>query len=416
MNHPSSDELLAAEAFPLTSFPELNFSQVSASRSGSESVWRAVLPSGIEVEKKFSFDKNNQNFPLLNLTITFRNPKKEPLPIEDFRIGWSHGLGTIESEKKENERVTRILAYPSPTKEVVKFKAGEERADYRWMGIDNRYYLLAMLPKKGEFSRLITNKSKLNRGEIFLAVDKIVLSPGETKLFELQLYGGQKGYTELKKLGLALEYSVDFGTFGFLGKWALKAMNGLHKVTGNYGWTIILLTCALQVLLFPLSLKSYQSTAAMKKLQPKIQDLQKRYKEDPKRLNQEMLSLYKDKKTNPFGGCVPMILQIPVFWAFFTMLRNSYELRGTPWILWIKDLSQRDPYYVLPIVMGGGMFLQQKVTGNVGGDPTQAKMMSFMPIIFTFMFLNFPSGLVLYWLTNSILSIAIQFWCSKKYA
>ena len=162
-------------------------------------------------------------------------------------------------------------------------------------------------------------------------------------------------------------------------------------------------------------MKSYRSTAAMKKLQPKIQELQKRYKEDAKRLNQEMLSLYKESKTNPFGGCLPMILQIPVFWAFFTMLRNSYELRGTPWIFWIKDLSQHDPYYILPVVMGGGMFLQQKLSGSVG-DPTQAKVMMFMPIIFTAMFLNFPSGLVLYWLTNSILSISIQYWCTKKYA
>ena len=151
-----------------------------------------------------------------------------------------------------------------------------------------------------------------------------------------------------------------------------------------------------------------QSTQAMKKIQPKIQELQKRYKDDSKRLNQELLGLYKGAKTNPFGGCIPMVLQIPVFWAFFTMLRNAYELKGAPWIFWITDLSQKDPSYVLPVVMGGGMFLQQKISGTTGADPAQAKMMAFMPIIFTFMFLKFPSGLVLYWLTNSAFSILTQ--------
>ena len=211
----------------------------------------------------------------------------------------------------------------------------------------------------------------------------------------------------------------------FLGKWALKALYSIHKVTQNYGWSIIILTCILQVLLFPLSLKSYKSMALMKKLQPKILDIQTRYKDDSKRMNQEMIDLYKHAGTNPFGGCLPMIMQVPVFWAFFTMLRDAYELRGAHWIFWIKDLSQADTLFtdlfhlpftlgLLPLVMGGGMLAQQKISGSTG-DPTQAKMMMFMPFVFTFMFLKFPSGLVLYWLTNSIVSTATQYWCSRKY-
>ena len=340
---------------------------------------------------------------------------KSSAAVRDFNLGWDGGLGTVESEKKENRNVTRILAYPSLTKEVDKFKAGTYPQEYRWAGIDNRYYLLAFMPEQGHFDHIIADKSKTSPGVVKLATDPFFLSPGEAKVFELGIYAGPKGYTQLKKWGLGLENAVDFGYFGFLGKWALKAMNSLYSVTGNYGWAIILLTCFLQVIVFPLSMKSYQSTSAMKKLQPKIQELQKRHKDNPKQLNQEMLNLYKDAKTNPFGGCLPMVMQIPIFWAFFTMLRNSYELRGVPWVFWIKDLSKYDPYYVLPVIMGGGMFVQQRISGS-SADPTQAQMMMFMPIIFTFMFLKFPSGLVLYWLTNSLLSITSQYWFSKKYA
>jgi YidC/Oxa1 family membrane protein insertase len=276
-----------------------------------------------------------------------------------------------------------------------------------------------MLPLQGPLAGIIGEKTKHNPGELKGLTQSLSLAPGETRSFEFQLYGGSKGYTQLKKLGLNLEHAVDFGYFGFLGKWALKAMDTLHRITGNYGWAIVILTCFLQVLLLPLSIKSYTSMAAMKKLQPKIQELQKRYKGKPKELNQETMNLYKSSGTNPFGGCLPMILQIPVFWAFFTMLRNSFELRGAPWIFWIHDLSQKDPYYVLPILMGLGMLIQQKMSGQsggVGGDPMQAKIMMFLPVIFTLMFLKFPSGLVLYWFTNSLLSMSIQWGCAKRYA
>ncbi|OGR53720.1 MAG: hypothetical protein A2034_03405 [Elusimicrobia bacterium GWA2_38_7] len=410
-----------ADSFPLTTLPELQFKEVRYAKLGSgqiSSVWKAELDSGLEIEKSYFLGDergSEEESYFSKMVLVFRNLSKNPIVLENFKLGWQGGLGTTKSELKENQSVTRLLAYPSPTKEVIKFKSGKENADFTWAGIDNRYYLFAFLPKQGQLDHILTEKSKTNSGEVFLATDRLEISSGESKTYAFKLYGGPKGYTHLKELGLGLEHAVDFGYFGFLGKWALKVLNALKKTTGNYGWAIILLTCALQLLLFPLSMKSYRSTAAMKKLQPKIQELQKRYKEDAKRLNQEMLSLYKESKTNPFGGCLPMILQIPVFWAFFTMLRNSYELRGTPWIFWIKDLSQHDPYYILPVVMGGGMFLQQKLSGSVG-DPTQAKVMMFMPIIFTAMFLNFPSGLVLYWLTNSILSISIQYWCTKKYA
>lgn len=171
----------------------------------------------------------------------------------------------------------------------------------------------------------------------------------------------------------------------------------------------------------PLTIKSFKASAAMKRLQPHIKSLQEKFKSDPKRLNVEMLNLYKTQKINPLGGCLPMLLQLPIFWALFTTLRNAYELRGASWILWVKDLSAPDtllhlgtiPLNVLPLVMGVGMFLQQKMM-SVSSDPTQQSMMYMMPVIFTFMFWGFPSGLVLYWLTNSILTMIEQYYIMRR--
>jgi len=183
----------------------------------------------------------------------------------------------------------------------------------------------------------------------------------------------------------------------------------------------VLLTIGLQIIVMPLTLKSFQASIAMKKLQPHIKELQTKYKGDAQRLNAEMMNLYKTQKVNPLGGCLPMILQLPIFWALFTTLRNAYELRGAPWLLWVTDLSAPDtlmkiaglPINILPLIMGVGMFVQQKMMG-VSTDPAQEKMMYLMPVIFTFIFWNFPSGLVLYWLINNILSLAEQYYLLKK--
>ena len=414
VNHPytSTEDLLEESFYGLSTFSESTFAQVPCDQMKAEvieSCWEAVLPSGANVRKQFSFEHAaSSETHFLNLTLSIANPTAKEISVPEFGLGWSNGVGTVPAERKENKGLIRLLAYPSPKKEVEKLDSGERAMDYSWVGVDNRYYLLALLPQKGDFSKLVTEKSKQTGSSLYLFKNAFTLIPGERKEAKIKIYGGIKGYTRLKKIGLGIEHAVDFGYFGFLGKSALKAMYFLYAITGNFGWSIIILTGIMQLIVFPLSYKSYQSMAAMKKLQPKIQEIQKRYKDDSKRMNQEMMDLYRNTKTNPFGGCIPMVLQIPVFWAFFTMLRNSYELRGAPWMFWIVDLSAKDPYYVLPIIMGGGMLLQQKISGPTG-DPTQAKMMMFMPVIFTFMFLNFPSGLVLYWLTNSILTMTTQY-------
>jgi YidC/Oxa1 family membrane protein insertase len=220
---------------------------------------------------------------------------------------------------------------------------------------------------------------------------------------------------------LGLEKTVDFGFFGFLGKIAFAVLRFFHKITQNYGWAIIMITIVIQILVLPLTLKSLRSVTAMKRIQPIIKDIQTKYKDNPKRLQVEMLNIYKSQKVNPFGGCLPMLLQLPIFWAFFTMLRNAYELRNEGWFLWIKDLSASDKFMhfgsfninLLPVIMGLGMFLQQKMT-IATSDPTQRKIMYIMPIVFTFMFWSFPSGLVIYWITNNIISMIEQYFITRR--
>jgi YidC/Oxa1 family membrane protein insertase len=186
----------------------------------------------------------------------------------------------------------------------------------------------------------------------------------------------------------------------------------INKGTHNFGLAIIVLTIVIKILFFPLTHTSYKSMKDMQKVQPLMLKLKKKYKDDKEKLNKEIMALYRSHKVNPLGGCLPMILQIPVFFALYKALLGSIELRHAPFIFWINDLSAKDPYYITPIIMGASMFIQQKMTPTVG-DPTQAKIMLLMPIVFTIMFLNFPSGLVIYWLVNNVLSIGQQFYINK---
>ncbi len=192
----------------------------------------------------------------------------------------------------------------------------------------------------------------------------------------------------------------------------LPSRNYFYGMTGNYGWSIIILTFLIKLVFFPLSHKSFKSMKGMQKIQPYVKIIQERNKDDRQKMNQELLDLYKKHRVNPLGGCLPMLLQIPVFIALYHALFFSIELRGAPFMLWIQDLSVSDPYYVTPVLMGATMFLQQKMTPMVG-DPIQQKIMMFLPIVFTFLFLTFPAGLVIYWTVNNLLTISQQFYIYK---
>lgn len=191
-------------------------------------------------------------------------------------------------------------------------------------------------------------------------------------------------------------------------------MNQIHSLVGNWGLAIILVTCLIKLIFYPLSAKSYRSMAKMRMLQPRVKRLQETYKDDRQALGKKMMEMYKEEKVNPLSGCLPMLIQIPIFISLYWVLLESVELRQAPFIFWIHDLSMKDPYFVLPILMGISMFLQQKLS-PAPADPMQAKIMMFLPVIFTFLFASFPSGLVLYWLTNNVISILQQWIITRHY-
>jgi YidC/Oxa1 family membrane protein insertase len=386
-----------APLLPLASFPNVTF---SPSVSGRQVQWTGFLPNGLRMTKTLSL--SDSNF-LQDLSFRFENRTGQPVELSDFSFGWGPGIGAPPEERKENNRLIRALSLGNI--KMHPLKAGESIQPARWFGMDNRYFLVAFIPDSVVGTQLNVTGSK-EETAIQAAQTLTIPAHGQT-LIHYGLYAGPKGYTYLRQYGKGLEEGVDFGLFSWLGKLILRAIYRLQRMTGNYGWAIVILTVILQVLFMPLTMKSFKATMAMKKLQPQIAVLQKQYKSDPKRLNVEMMNLYKKSGTNPFGGCLPMLLQLPIFWALFTTLRNAYELRGAPWIFWIRDLSAADPLHILPITMGIAMFFQQRMAGAVT-DPTQRQMMYVMPIMFTVMFFNFPSGLVLYWFVNNLLTMAFQ--------
>jgi len=222
-------------------------------------------------------------------------------------------------------------------------------------------------------------------------------------------YVGQKEYKVLKNIDPMLTNAIEYGWFTFASKPLFQLLSFLHGIFGNWGWSIIALTLMIRIVLYPLTYKGMVSMQKIKEISPKIKELQAKYKGDPQRMNAAVMDMYKKHNANPLGGCLPMLLQIPVFFAIYRVLLNAVELQGAPWLLWITDLSRMDEFFVLPILMGASMYYQQKLTPNNFTDPMQEKVFKFLPIIFTFFFVTFPSGLVLYWFVNNLFSIVQQF-------
>ncbi|MBI4767609.1 MAG: membrane protein insertase YidC [Deltaproteobacteria bacterium] len=296
----------------------------------------------------------------------------------------------------------------------------------RWGALADTYFMGAIVPL--ETQQTVSLKVFKPAPE-FLKMTFVgspwTLAPQEEKRIKYALYFGPRDTKILQPLGLDLEKAVNFGFFDIVSKpllWVLRFFNGFLN---NYGWSIIILTILVKILFWPLTHKSYKSMKDMQKLQPKIAKLREKYKDNREKLNQETMALYKTYKVNPLGGCLPMVIQIPVFFALYSLLGYAIELRHAPFFLWINDLSAPDrlsigipiPYVgdgipVLTLLMGASMFIQQKMTPTTG-DPTQAKIMMFLPVIFTFMFINFAAGLVLYWLVNNVLSIGQQYYINK---
>ena len=300
---------------------------------------------------------------------------------------------------------------------------GQEAAELAWVGLSGRHFLVAMIPVDAPDSRLWLKE----RDETVQAKLLFPLTGGGTQR-NLVLYAGAKNVAALEKVGHHLERTVDLGYFSFVGFPLLWALRFSHRFTGNYGLDIILLTVVIKILFLPLTRKSFQTMRDMQKLQPQMAKLREQYKDDQETLNKEMMELYRRHKVNPFGGCVPMLLQFPVFIGLYQALMNAVELRHSPFFLWIDDLSAPDrlgsiqlPFVeqpgipVLTVFMGASMLAQQWMTPPAG-DPAQQRVMMLMPLLFTGVFVNFPSGLVLYWLVNNVLTIAQQYYINRSQA
>jgi len=385
-----------------STFPELEFKRDASVKNG---IVYVATRDGLKISKQFLPGAGTV---LPRVRVVAVNATKRPIDAGAWTLTVGPGLGTIETEKKENADLQRVIALTPAAAglnghiEVLK-KAGTHPGPFRWIGLDNRYFLAALLPSPDLFADARTDLPP----KLTLTAKPVTVAPGGSFTWEVPYYLGAKGHTWLSRYGMGLERSIDFGFFSWIGRKMLEALEYLYGLTHNWGWAILALTLILQVVLFPLTWKSLRAAGAMKKLQPEVAKLQQKYADDSQKLSAATMELYKAKGANPLGGCLPMVLQMPIFIALFNTLRNSWELHGAVWIFWIKDLSAKDPYYVLPIVMGALMLLQSKLNPPAG-DPAQQKIMMFMPLIFTFMFMNFPAGLVLYWLTNSLVSTVVQ--------
>jgi YidC/Oxa1 family membrane protein insertase len=283
----------------------------------------------------------------------------------------------------------------------------------QWGGFQNKYFLAALIPQKSEGTELILKKVSDTSGDLRMGGPKASLPPGTQFSQSYAMYLGPKGLDILKAFGSDLDRALDFGWFDVVAKPMLYAMKFFYKYTGNYGLAIILLTVIIKILFWWPTHISYRSMKEMKKLQPEMAKLREKFKDDKEKLNKEMMELYRRYKINPMSGCLPIAIQIPIFFALYKVLLYSIEIRHAPFYWWILDLSAQDPYYISPILMGASMFIQQWLTPTTG-DPTQAKMMLIMPVVFTFMFLSFPTGLVIYWLFNNLLSIGQQIYINKQ--
>jgi len=386
-------------------------------------VWTS--PQGVTVEKKFSFSPESY---MIDLNVTVKN-----LSGKTLRDSIVLSLAQPAEEKESRYGFTGPSALINNKLTQIKRKKIKDKNIYtgniKWVAVQNRYFMSAIIPDDPEDGRMhlyVDDGVLTNR----YVRPEMVMDSGARRAFKYKLFFGPKSMRVLKGLDYDLVKAVHFGMFDIIAKPCVWIMNFIYDhFIPNYGVAIIMLTLFTKIILWPLGNKSYKSMAEMKKIQPLMAEIREKYKDDKKRMNEEVMGLYKTYKVNPMGGCLPMLAQIPIFFALYRMLYEAIELRHAPFFWWINDLSAPDrlfrfdisipfmqpPYGipVLTIIMGASMFVQQKMSPPMG-DAAQAKMMMLMPLVFTVMFINFSSGLVLYWLVNNIISMAQQYYIQKK--
>lgn len=384
----------------------------------------ATLSSGLQVTRRMTFAPDSY---LISMSVDIYNSSETPLQGSSYLSLTNRPFASTSQRYLFSGPAALIDGKLQEIKPKDLEEAGQTlQGNITWAAFEGTYFMTGVIPENQSNQTLKLSVEGELVNALLLSPEEIIPAAGRLQ-YNYQVYFGPKKITTLRESGHDLERIVNFGWFDKIARPALYLLNFFYGYVGNYGIAIILVTVLIKILFWPIAQKGLKSMKNMQKIQPKMAKLKEKYKDDSARLNQEMMSLYKTYKVNPLGGCLPMFLQIPVFFALYKVLLQAIELRHAPFMLWITDLSAPDrlmvgmdiPYLggipVLTLLMGGSMFLQQKMTPSPA-DPTQAKIMMFLPVIFTFMFLNFASGLVLYWLVNNLLSIAQQYIINKQAA
>jgi len=389
------------------------------------------LENGLKIVKRFKFSSDRYT---INLEVEAQNSSSKEIT-NQLGLEWIGEIELARLAKEENKDFgLRYSLFRNQKVEKKEFGGSGtsgcvpgcgtqkttvepfetvERGDIKWFSFGGEYFTALLIPPPSKEITVSVKGSEKEPLRADVMTPSISIPPQGKVNATYQIYLGPKDEDRLKSLGVGAEKLTDFGFFTIVAKPLLWFIRVTHKVTGNYGIDIIIISILIKIIFLPLTQISMKSMKEMQKVQPEMSRLKEQYKNDKARLQQEIMLLYKRRKINPMSGCLPMLIQIPVFIALYNALQNGIEMRHAPFFLWIVDLSAKDPIYITPIIMGATMFIQQKMTPSAA-DPAQAKMFLLMPVMFTFLFLNFPSGLVLYWLVNNVLSIAHQYYLNKK--
>jgi YidC/Oxa1 family membrane protein insertase len=394
--------------------------------SGRPFVTLASERNGVKLEKTFTLNPGSyvvevdhritqlsaNSTPLVLYTELVRDGSQEQ-KIGPFDGAFSASTFTGPAVYTNKEKFNK-LEFTEIDKNKITIPTQVAAGDPGWIAMVQHYFAGAWIPGD-KFARDIY-AGKIDNGlyRIGMQTPLGVVAPGSSIVEKSRLFVGPQEESVLETIAPGFELLKDYGYLTILAKPIFWLLEKIHGYVGNWGWAIILLTILIKLVFFPLSAASYKSMARMKDVQPRLMAMREQYKGEPQRLNQAMMEMYRKEKINPLGGCLPVVVQIPVFIALYWVLLSSVEMRGAPWVLWIHDLSVPDPYYILPVIMAASMFVQTKLNPTPP-DPIQAKVMMYMPIVFSVMFFFFPAGLVLYWVVNNLLSIAQQWQINQMF-
>lgn len=372
---------------------------------------------GVNVTKRFTFTRGSY---LVGVSYLIDNQSSQSWSGSLFGQIKRDGSGDPSSSTATGMATFLGTAYWSDDASYTKLKMSElddtrlaENVSGGWIAWLQHYFVSAWIPSPEVTHHYRTLKDRSGNYIVGFTSPAVTVPAGEQQQISADFYAGPKIQDDLKAISQGLELTVDYGFLWWIAQPLFWVLSLIHGFVGNWGWSIILLTCLIKLIFFPLSATSYRSMANMRRVAPKLQALREQYGDDRQKMSQGMMELYKKEKINPLGGCLPILVQMPVFIALYWVLMESVEIRQAEWLGWITDLSLKDPYFILPIIMGATMFLQQQLNPTPP-DPMQAKVMKMLPIIFTFFFLWFPAGLVLYWVVNNCLSIAQQWYITRQ--